>query len=72
MNGLYKLGESKTVSRDNVEINNDVLQKVNLFYTTFTSLCSHLVANDIIPSTTCTKPPLKGITMSLTKNPAMT
>ena len=42
-------------SRNNVEIVNDVLHKVNLSYTTFSSLCSHLDANDIIPGTACTK-----------------
>ena len=41
--------------RDNVEIVNDVLHKVNLFYITFSSLCSHLDANDMIPGTACTK-----------------
>ena len=55
LNNLYKLGESKMASRDNFEIVNDVLHKVNHSYTTFTSLCYCQDANNIIPCTTFTK-----------------
>ena len=55
LNELYKLGESKMATRNKVEIVNNVLHKVNLSYTTFSSLCSHLDANDMIPGTACTK-----------------
>ena len=39
-------------SRDNFEIVNDVLQKVNLFYASFTLLYSYLDANNGILGTT--------------------
>ena len=55
LNDLYKLGESKMASRENFELVNDVLHKVNLSYTTFSSVCSHLNSDDIIPGTSVTK-----------------
>ena len=55
LNDLYKLGEPKMAFENNFKIVNDALHKVNVSITTFTSLCSHLDATDIIPGNTFTK-----------------